>query len=414
MPWPPLAEALAGPRQRSSPHVLHAGASPPRALERLAGRAPAISRASVVLPVPGGPQRITETAGRPRRGSAAASRARAGGPGRRCRRAAAAAAGPPAAPAAGAVRRPPEANRSSAMSTAEANAPVRRATGPHESAPTSDNDTGMPPVHGCRSSGPGSWCPSSSSCTRRATSAPPLEPMATRSSRLPADLDVTASPSVIGPGPGRSVAVRWRPVPATVGCRPEVPFTADDRRHRPPPVEHRDGSGGRRPASRPRWHQALDGSAHRSAPAAGVADALIGHPHARVTWCRSCSTGCPAAASPSRRPAMPPRRWVRPWPTRSNGWATSLRPVSDHEVLATRGTTGLRLTHSPAGRRRPPLRAPHRPRGQRRSWRSPCSEPVRPSAGRIRRPSSASCAVGRSATAPRSGGRRPTGSWGRR
>ena len=58
VPWPSLAEAVAGPLE-DVPHVLHAGADGAELLEGLA-RGAAMACARVVLPVPGGPQRITD------------------------------------------------------------------------------------------------------------------------------------------------------------------------------------------------------------------------------------------------------------------------------------------------------------------------------------------------------------------
>ena len=92
--------------------------------------------------------------------------------------------------------------------------------------------------------------------------------------------------------------------------------------------------------------QTLDGSAHRSAPAAGVADALMG-------------IRMPCDLVPLVLDRLSSGRIT----LSTTGYATEevgtaladeverlgyvLRPMSDHEVLATRGPTGLRLTIRP-------------------------------------------------------------------
>lgn len=150
----------------------------------------------------------------------------------------------------------------------------------------------------------------------------------------PADLDVTDVTDVAEPAP--DVAPFETPVPATVGAGPPVPILATSPTP-PPPVE----TGFEAPVA-----PTLDGSAHRSAPAAGVADALMGIrmpcdlvplvldrlSSGRITL----STTGYAAEEVGTALADEVERL---------GYV--LRPMSDHEVLATRGATGLRLTIRP-------------------------------------------------------------------
>jgi hypothetical protein len=155
----------------------------------------------------------------------------------------------------------------------------------------------------------------------------------------PADLDVT---DVAEPAP--DAAPFEAPVPATMGAGPRVPFLPTIPTP-PPPVETATA-----PTPPPDFEdpvaQTFDGSAHRSAPAAGVADALMGIrmpcdlvplvldrlSSGRITL----STTGYAAEEVGTALADEVERL---------GYV--LRPMSDHEVLATRGTTGLRLTIRP-------------------------------------------------------------------
>jgi len=155
---------------------------------------------------------------------------------------------------------------------------------------------------------------------------PELEP--------PADLDVTDVTDVAEPAP--DAAPFETPVHATVGAGPTVPFLPTSPTP-PPPVD----TGFEAPVA-----PTLDGSAHRSAPAAGVADALMGIrmpcdlvplvldrlSSGRITL----STTGYAAEEVGTALADEVERL---------GYV--LRPMSDHEVLATRGATGLRLTIRP-------------------------------------------------------------------
>jgi hypothetical protein len=155
----------------------------------------------------------------------------------------------------------------------------------------------------------------------------------------PADLDVTA---VTEPAP--EAAPFEALVHATAGAAPTVPFLP--KLPTPPP----DVDALAAPAPPPGFEApvapTVDRSAHRSAPAAGVADALVGIrmpcdlvplvldrlASGRITL---STTGYPAEAVGTALADEVERL----------GYV--LRPMSDHEVLATRGATGLRLTIRP-------------------------------------------------------------------
>lgn len=155
----------------------------------------------------------------------------------------------------------------------------------------------------------------------------------------PADLDVT---DVAEPDP--DVAPFEAQVHASVGAGPTVPFLPTTPTP-PPPVETATAPGPP-PGFEAPVAPTLDGSAHRSAPAAGVADALMGIrmpcelvplvfdrlSSGRITL----STTGHAAEEVGTALADEVERL---------GYV--LRPLSDHEVLATRGGTGLRLTIRP-------------------------------------------------------------------
>jgi hypothetical protein len=154
-----------------------------------------------------------------------------------------------------------------------------------------------------------------------------------------ADLDVT---DVAEPAP--DAAPSEAPVHASVGAGPTVPFLPTTPTP-PRPVEAATAPGPP-PGFEAPVAPTLDGSAHRSAPAAGVADALMGIrmpcdlvplvfdrlSNGRITL----STTGHAAEEVGTALADEVERL---------GYV--LRPMSDHEVLATRGGTGLRLTIRP-------------------------------------------------------------------
>jgi hypothetical protein len=155
----------------------------------------------------------------------------------------------------------------------------------------------------------------------------------------PADLDVTdAAEPASEPAPIEAMAH------ATAGADPTVPFLPSV------PTPTLDPGATMAPTPPPGFQapeaQVTDRPAPRSAPAAGVADALVGIQMPcdlvplvldrlasdRITL---STTGYPAEAVGTALADEVERLGY------------DLRPMSDHELLATRGATGLRLTIRP-------------------------------------------------------------------